>query len=551
MRPRPVGLVAALGLAQALSVVNTLSAAESVDPGVRFTDVTASANLQYLPPYHVKESATPFGTMRGGFWADFDGDGDLDVYVMNHGFDRFHVNNGDGTFTERGTTTFPNDVISAFGNKRDTHNGSWGDFDNNGTPDFYAINCGEDARFFPGETVKRRPTRPISGPNKFYVNDGETLTESATAHGVSYDEAAGSGGLWCDVNSDGRPDLLLCLTDRGDGLCPSTIFVQQADGTFVASHEELGLVTKAWWHAGQGDLTGDGKMEIFINGGASVYGIGSAPLPRLPSAGSANDAVAVDIDNDGKLELVQVKPSEIRIQRFNGTEFLSERVALPDLGEGPWVAVNLVAGDFDNDMDTDLYVVMGCKPDRTDKAFLDYGSSINPRNFLLLNDGTGIFLESVSVGLNGPTIGAGSNANVVDYDNDGFLDVYLQNCEWPATADPADETGPCYLYRNEGNDNHWLEVDLVGTARTRDALGAKVFVTSGGITQLREQNGGQHNRGQNPQHLHFGLGSNETIDEIRVVWPNGRSEKLAMVPSNQRITITESASKDAAGAGAD
>ncbi|MGC1480969.1 MAG: CRTAC1 family protein [Chthoniobacterales bacterium] len=510
------------------------------EPSVQFTDVTEAANLRYLPPYHVEESATPFGTMRGGFWADIEGDGDLDVYVMNHGFDRLHVNNGDGTFSERGETVFVNDAITGYMIKRDSHNGSWGDFDNNGTADFYVINCGEDARTFPGETEKRRPTRPVSSPNKFYLNDGSVLTESATKYGVSYDEAAGSGGLWCDVNHDGKLDLLLCLTDRRDGLCPSTIFVQNEDGTFTASHDRLGIATaKRWWHACQSDLTGDGTMEIIINGGSPIYSTRSIPLTSLPSTGAANDALGADLDNDGRLELVQAKPKVIQIRRYDGSDFTNEKIAMPDLGEAPWGIMNLIAGDFDNDMDTDLYVVTGRKNDPKDKAFLSYGETTNPRNVLLLNDGEGKFSDAGPVGLDGPQKGAGGNANPVDFDNDGFLDIYVQNFQWPAAENAEDEVGPSFVYRNQPNGNHWIEIDLVGRSLTRDALGAKVFVTCGETTQLREQNGGQHNRGQNPQRLHFGLGPHEFVSKIEVVWPSGERQRLQNVAADQILTITE------------
>ena len=105
---------------------------------------------------------------------------------------------------------------------------------------------------------------------------------------------------------------------------------------------------------------------------------------------------------------------------------------------------------------------------------------------------------------------------------------------------PSDDGGS-QLYRNVGNGNHWLEVDLEGTASNHDGIGARVDVTAGGITQVRIQDGGIHHRGQNHSRLHFGLGKNERVEKIRVQWPNGTVQKLPGVEANQLLHIKEPA----------
>ena len=91
-----------------------------------------------------------------------------------------------------------------------------------------------------------------------------------------------------------------------------------------------------------------------------------------------------------------------------------------------------------------------------------------------------------------------------------------------------------------GNTNRWIEIDLVGARRTsllgtasnRDGLGAKVYVTAGGVTQLREQNGGYHRWSQDSQRLHFGLAGNQTVDTVRIEWPSGRIDTFSNVAAN-------------------
>lgn len=177
---------------------------------------------------------------------------------------------------------------------------------------------------------------------------------------------------------------------------------------------------------------------------------------------------------------------------------------------------NCAAGDFDNDGDVDIYV---------DQAT----PALNRGNLLLLNRGDGTFVRTVAQGAVGTTLGTGGAVAVADYDQDGFLDIVTL----AGGANPpynALQDGPAQLFRNIPNSNHWLEVRLKGAqldgdplGANADAIGAKVYVTAGGKTQYREAVGGQHIEAQDSPLLHFGLGGNTAISELRVVWPNGAS----------------------------
>jgi hypothetical protein len=139
----------------------------------------------------------------------------------------------------------------------------------------------------------------------------------------------------------------------------------------------------------------------------------------------------------------------------------------------------------------------------------------------------------------GPAISAaaGTSDSVVaaDYDEDGFLDLFVTN---GLNMRPKGFGGDNQLFRNVGNDNGWLEFDLVGVTSNRDALGAKVLVTAGGVTQYREQNGGYHRWSQNYKRIHFGLGLNDLAD-VTVMWPSGVVDTFQGVAADQIYVITE------------
>jgi hypothetical protein len=180
-------------------------------------------------------------------------------------------------------------------------------------------------------------------------------------------------------------------------------------------------------------------------------------------------------------------------------------------------------GDFDNDMDVDLYLV--CSE-----------SAANVDNILFLNHGDGTFERIATHGAEGVGEGRGDAVAMADFDRDGFLDLLVSNGLWRLFE------GPTQLFRNLGNDNHWIEIDLKGTDSNRDGIGARVELTAGGIAQLREQTGGEHFRAQDDRILHFGLGPNTIVDHIAVFWPSGNVQQLFNVPGDQLLEIVEDTS---------
>ena len=193
--------------------------------------------------------------------------------------------------------------------------------------------------------------------------------------------------------------------------------------------------------------------------------------------------------------------------------------------------VAAVAADFDNDMDQDLYYV--CRD-----------AVENLGNMLFLNDGNGIFTEVPDgAGANGPVgFGVGLSENVVttDYDVDGNVDLLVMNGLALFPEEPYGNGGPEKLFRNLGNGNHWIEIDLEGNVSNRDGIGAVVTITAGGKAQMREQNGGYHRWAQNDKRLHFGLAGNAAAG-VEVRWPSGQLDTFVGVPADHLYRAVEGA----------
>lgn len=180
------------------------------------------------------------------------------------------------------------------------------------------------------------------------------------------------------------------------------------------------------------------------------------------------------------------------------------------------------AADFDNDMDLDLFLVCATPVSNTE-------------DLLYLNDGKGRFRLVGGHGAEGTREGRGDTVVVGDADADGFLDLFVTN----GFAAPPFNDGPHRLFRNRGNANHWLQLVLVGTRGAREAVGSTVVVTAGGVSQLREANGGTHAFGQHERLIHVGLGPHAVAERVEITWPDGTTQVLTDVPADGRLEVEQ------------
>jgi hypothetical protein len=239
-----------------------------------------------------------------------------------------------------------------------------------------------------------------------------------------------------------------------------------------------------------------------------------------------NVGVWGDFDNDGYLDLF--------VANWGQNNFLYR-----NKGDGSFTPITngiVVAdvvrhsqsaawADYDNDGYLDLFVANG-----------DENPVVGENNFLYHNNGDGTFKKVTS----GVLVDDGAVSRSCawgDYDNDGFLDLFVGN---GGGAGSLDQTN--FLYRNNGNSNYWINFRLVGSTSNRSAIGAKVRLkaTIGGKTfwQLREVSGGG-SLGQNDLRAHFGLGDATNADLVRIEWPSGTVQELQNVAVNQFLTVTE------------
>ena len=213
--------------------------------------------------------------------------------------------------------------------------------------------------------------------------------------------------------------------------------------------------------------------------------------------------------------------------RHDGTSYVNQTTAAGF--NTPVSCVAVAAADFDNDMDVDAYMV--CR---------NAVSNAIDRLYENLGDGTFALVPGAG-GATGPVgAGAGLGENVVlaDYDIDGFIDIFTTNGLHLFPENPYSAGGPDKLYRNVGNANHWIQLDVVGTTSNRDAIGAIVTATAGGVAQRRWRNGGYHRWAQNHSRLHFGLGSNTTVS-LEVVWPSGTVHTFTDVAADALYRVKE------------
>ncbi len=258
---------------------------------------------------------------------------------------------------------------------------------------------------------------------------------------------------------------------------------------------------------------------------APPEGFGGKAKPRNLSIRIHSTAPVEDVEALGDGAKEENAPQRLFMNRGGK---LVEEADKRGVNAVPISAVNAVAGDFDNDMDLDIFV-------------LGSGDAGKTANLLLLNDGKGEFeVVRHAGGASGRLVGVGDSVTTADIDGDGFLDLLTASggSMGRSLGLPSDN-GRYQLFRNVGNGNHWIMIDLEGTRSNRDGIGAVVRVTAGGVTQMRVQDGGVHERSQNHSRLHFGLAKHTRVDTITVQWPSGVVQELQGMKANQVLRIKE------------
>jgi len=444
----------------------------------------------------------------GATAADFNNDGWTDLYVTNFGKNRLFRNNGDGSFTDVAesagvsvTTTTPFwSTAAAFG---DYDRDGWLDlfvtgylkFDPDNPPAPGSAVVSYNFCQFRGQEVMCGP-RGLAGERDFlFRNNGDgTFRELSASAGVA--DAKGYYGFaatWADVDDDSWLDLLVANDST-----PNYLYRNRGDGTFEDLSYPSGFALnengreQACMGIAVGDYNHDGRLDFYLTNFSDDYNT----LYR--NEGEAN---FTDIS-------LQVGLGELTIPFLGwGTGFL----------------------DYDNDGHPDLFVANGHVYRAVDK--LDWGTTWAQRPLLFRNL-NGQRFEAVP-----PAIGSGlavvvpsRGAAFGDLDNDGRIDVVLNNLDSPPTV----------LRNVTRNANNWLILKLIGGPKSpRDAIGATAFLTAGGLRQRGDVLGGSSYSSQSDVRLHFGLGSATAVEKLEIRWPSGRRETIVIPGVNRALKIFE------------
>jgi len=446
-----------------------------------FVDVTEGSGLRHRD----------YG--MGACAGDIDNDGRIDLYVTNYGPNVLFRNAGKGAFTDVTRA-------SGVGLARWSTSCAFLDVDRDDDLDLFVTNYLDAPRTnnrFCGDAQRRirvycHPLNYPGLPNVLYRNDGQgRFTDVSAQAGLSTHIGNGLGVAVGDYDDDGLPDVFVA-----NDAVPNFLFHNEGGGRF----SEVGLLAGV-------AVARDGK----------------------PRAGMGTEFA--DYDGDGRLDLV-VTNHEFETHslfRNDGAGAFVDATVEAGLGAAtlPFVGFGVVFFDFDNSGGLDLAIVNGHVIDNT--ALFRAGSTHAQRKLLFRNTTGRRFAEvgrRSGPGYAGESVGRTLVSG--DIDNDGDLDLLVTN-----------NGGPPELLRNVGGSRGNALVVRASGARNRDAMGARITVTSNGRQQVREVKSGSSYLGQNDLRAHFGLGGQSRIDRLDIRWPGGRVETLRDMAVNETVTVTE------------
>jgi len=435
--------------------------------------------------------------------ADYDNDGDPDLFVTNYGDFKLFRNNGNKTFSDVSSIAFPEGIKDSW------YGGStWGDYDLDGDLDLYIAGYVDFSRR-PQYTNLRFPMDFGGLPNTIYRNNGDGTFKDLTSELNVLSDASRKSMqvLFHDFNEDGFPDIFVANDTDANGF-----YLNQGNGTFKVFSGPSGLSTT------------DGSMGIEIG---DINNDGLSDIVYTNYAAEVN-AIAYLIDNkssnDGKLR------NAVFTQNFDSP--MIHKLSWPKISWGPGLF------DLDNDGDLDLFFANG---------HLNSVSGDNRQsNLLFENNGNGLYKDiSSSSGILEAGQRIHRSAIFADYDDDGKIDMFItvngqqiEDGKGNTVFDPNQGRG--ILFQNQSKTkNNWIKIRLEGNQSNRDAFGTAVSLISNKIKQKQFLISGEGYFSSHAKELYFGLGQSNMIDNIQIKWPNGLIQTFKDILPNQTIYFTE------------
>jgi hypothetical protein len=506
--------------------------------GFRFQDVSDEAGIVAAGRW-----------TQGATFADVNNDGRLDLYVCGYGCpNHLYINNGDGTFSEKsgeaGVDFSPASIM-----------GSFADFDRDGDLDLYLANN----HFPPPHDTEYRLTRDRHGnlvvppeykqyhgvlimddgtpalihtaqPDRLYRNNGDgTFTDITDDAGIA-DYAHGLSATWWDYDQDGWPDLYIA----NDFYAKDQLYHNNRDGTFVDVASNV-ISHSPWFSMGSdlGDINNDGLVDF----------IGTDMATRT--------------EYRRKMSVGEIYEYYWFMERTNPRQYVRNAVYL-NTGVGRMLEVAQLAGldasnwtwsirleDLDQDGKIDAHITNGMTIDSTNvdvklealkhgrehsEAFMDVVASqpmLREANLVFRNLGEMQF-EEVGKDWGLDFLGISFGAAFGDLDNDGDLDLVVNNLDDMVS-----------VYRNNGDSGGAVRIRLKGTGSNRWGIGATVRAKIGEEVQTRYLTLARGFMSQSDPTVHFGVGKADAIDELTVDWPSGHRQSFDKLPVGRLYTITE------------
>ena len=544
----------------ALGLLGKTPAAEPTNTcSIQLTDVTGASGITFRHNHGGSGQRYIVETVAAGLALfDYDGDGLIDVYFLNGAplkgtapttplKNALYRNNGDWTFTDVTEAAGVGDIGFGLGV-------TVGDYDNDGDPDLYVNNF---------------------GPNVLYRNNGDgTFTDVTKEAGVGCGNQVGAGACFFDIENDGDLDLYVAnyvvfsydthvpitvdgyrwhVGPRAYPAATDNLFRNNGDGTFtdVTQASGIGAVAGTGMGMTTGDFDGDGDSDVFVcndikgnflfqNNGKGVFEeMGLVAGIAYDLYGRENASMGVDCgdyDNDGDLDffMTDYQGEPPILYRNQGNLFFEDVTLASGVGQGSFPHVNWGTGmvDFDNDGDLDVFIACGHTDDNVD--YRDDSTKYRVANILMMNTGNGRFVNVSNRCGNGlEPVESSRGAGFDDLDNDGDIDAIILNAQ----------SRPTILRNDSTTSDHWLQIELQGYQANRDAVGARVTVVAGDLSQIAEVHGGRGYQSYFGHRLHFGLGKHTQIDRIEVRWPGGPAEVFREIAVDAKAIVVQGTGK--------
>ena len=501
---------------------------------LRFKDITEQAGIKNLPGFNT-----------GVTMADINADGFLDIYVSRGGWKNedgkfknlLYINNGDLTFTERAE-----ELGLADANR--TIQATFFDYDKDNDLDVYISNTPDitsRTQVLDLDKVQRDPkTLELLGSDRLYQNDGTGhFTDVSEKAGLLYDIGFGLNPQVGDLNNDGWPDVYVC----NDFNVPDLAYINNGDGTFTESRDKLFKhMSFNSMGSDMADIDNDGLLDLM-----------TLDMNPQDYVRSKTTMAMTSID---QFELMVEKGYHHQymhnmLQLNNGNGTFSEIGNMSGIANTDW-SWALLSADFDLDGFNDVFVTNGVYRDVIDRDknneilatlrangrkptaedFLKFAQMLPQQklnNFFFRNKGDRTFEDVSNSWVDSkPTFSNG--AAYADFDNDGDLDVVINNINDEAT----------FLQNRtvETKGGNFLKLDLVEAGKNTFGIGTRVnLYFKDGTKQTREVTPTRGFLSAVPNTLYFGLNKNPSVEKMEVIWPDGKVQVLDNVNANQTLSI--------------